>query len=269
MTPSTLALLSLGGRTALVTGAAKGIGRGIAANLAGAGAAVVIADIDEATAEETARELVATGLEARAIRCDMQDPVSVEAAIAFAVRTFGSLDILVNNAAIYPMSPLAEMPLELWDRVLSVNLRGVFVAAKSAAPHLCKAGRCGRLINISSINTAKSYVGMAHYDASKGGLEAFTRSFALEFASAGVTANVIAPGAVMTPGSFSVRSNLAQSRGDTTTDKVDAEFASRIPLGHWATPDEIGQAVLLLATPAASYITGQTIYVDGGLKLTM
>jgi 2-dehydro-3-deoxy-D-gluconate 5-dehydrogenase len=269
MTPSTQALLSLDGRVALVTGAAKGIGRGIAANLAGAGAAVVVADIDARTAEETARELVAEGLKVRAVSCDMQDPKRVEAAIAFTVSTFGSLDILVNNAAIYPMSPITEMPLELWDRVLNTNLRGVFVAAKAAAIHLCKAGRCGRLINISSINTAKSYVGMAHYDASKGGLEAFTRSFALEFASAGVTANVIAPGAVMTPGSFSVRTNLAQSRGEDTTDKVDAEFASRIPLGHWATPAEIGQAVLLLATPAASYITGQTLYVDGGLKLTM
>ncbi len=269
MTPTTLALLSLDGRTALVTGAAQGIGRGITANLASAGATVVIADIDGATAEQTARELTAEGLKVRAVRCDMQDPNSVEAAIAFTVSTFGSLDILVNNAGIYPMSPLAEMPLELWDRVLNTNLRGVFVATKAAAIYLRKAGSNGRLINISSINTARSYVGMAHYDASKGGLEAFTRACALEFASAGVTANVIAPGAVMTPGSFSVRHNLAQARGETTTDKVDAEFASRIPLGHWATPADIGQAVLLLATPAASYITGQTLYVDGGLKLTM
>lgn len=136
-------------------------------------------------------------------------------------------------------------------------------------PHLKAAGKNGRLINISSIDTWKSYVGMGHYDASKGGMEAFTRSCALELAEFGVTANVIAPGAVKTPGSLTVRGNLASERGEPNTDKVDAEFASRIPLGHWADEQDIGQATVLLATPASHYITGQTIYVDGGLKLTM
>jgi NAD(P)-dependent dehydrogenase (short-subunit alcohol dehydrogenase family) len=181
----------------------------------------------------------------------------------------GGIHILVNNAAIYPMSPISEMSLELWDRVLGVNVRGVFLTTKAAGPDLIRAGSAGRIINISSINTWKSYVGMAHYDASKGGLEAFTRSCALEYAQHGVTANVIAPGAVKTPGSLAVRGNLAKERGEPNTDQVDAEFASRIPLGDWASPDVIGQATLLLATPAAHYITGQTIYVDGGLKLTI
>lgn len=269
MNEYTRQLLDLTGRVALVTGAAKGIGEGIAVHLAGAGARVVLADIDETTAGDVAARLASQGLQAVAARCDMADPQSVEACVAFAAAHYGALDILVNNAAIYPMTPVAEMPLALWDRVLDTNLRGAFVAAQAAAPWLIKAGRLGRLINISSINTAKSYVGMAHYDASKGGLEAFTRSCALEFAAHGVTANVIAPGAVKTPGSFSVRNNLAQMRGESTTDQVDAEFAARIPLGYWASADDIGQAVLLLATPAASYITGQTIYVDGGLKLTI
>ncbi len=269
MDQNTRQLLDLTGRVALVTGAAKGIGEGIAAHLAGAGTRVMLADIDVTTANTAAAALCTRGLDAVAVACDMADPASVEAAVKSTLERFGSLDILVNNAAIYPMSPLADMPLELWDRVLNTNLRGVFVASRAAAPHLCRAGGHGRLINISSINTAKSYVGMAHYDASKGGLEAFTRSYALEFASHGVTANVIAPGAVKTPGSFSVRSNLAKLRGEDTTEQVDAEFASRIPLGRWASPSDIGQAVLLLATPAAGYITGQTVYVDGGLKLTM
>lgn len=262
-------LLDLSGRVAVVTGAAKGIGEGIALNLAQAGASVVVADIDESMAGEFARQLQAQGLRVVARSCDIANVESVEDCIAFAAAEYGALDILVNNAAIYPMSPISEMPLELWDRVLDTNLRGAFVAARASAPWLCKAGRQGRLINISSINTAKSYVGMAHYDASKGGLEALTRSFALEYAAHGVTANVIAPGAVKTPGSFSVRNNLAHMRGESTTEQVDAEFASRIPLGYWASPEDIGQAVLLLASPAASYITGQTIYVDGGLKLTM
>lgn len=269
MNEATGRLFDLTGRVALVTGAAKGIGEGIAAQLAGAGAKVVLADVDFEQASAAAAALRNMGLNASAVACDMADADAVEATIAGIGSGLGGLDILVNNAGIYPMSPIAGMPLELWDRVLNVNLRGAFVAARAAAPLLCKAGKHGRLINISSINTAKSYVGMAHYDASKGGLEAFTRSFALEFASHGVTANVIAPGAVKTPGSFSVRNNLAQARGEATTDAVDAEFASRIPLGRWAVPAEIGHAVLLLATPAASYITGQTIYVDGGLKLTI
>lgn len=269
MNEYTRQLLDLSGRVALVTGAAKGIGEGIAEHLAGAGASVILADIDEETAIEAARQLQARGLQAVACACDMANPESIEACVAFGAAQFGALDILVNNAAIYPMSPIAEMPLALWERVLNTNLRGAFIAARAAAPWLSKAGRAGRLINISSINTAKSYVGMAHYDASKGGLEAFTRSFALEFAANGVTANVIAPGAVKTPGSLAVRSNLARMRGEETTAQVDAEFASRIPLGYWAGPSEIGQAVLLLASPAASYITGQTIYVDGGLKLTI
>ena len=259
MNEYTRQLLDLSGRVALVTGAAKGIGEGIAEHLAGAGASVILADIDEETAIEAARQLQARGLQAVACACDMANPESIEACVAFGAAQFGALDILVNNAAIYPMSPIAEMPLALWERVLNTNLRGAFIAARAAALWLSKAGRAGRLINISSINTAKSYVGMAHYDASKGGLEAFTRSFALEFAANGVTANVIAPGAV----------NLARMRGEETTAQVDAEFASRIPLGYWAGPSEIGQAVLLLASPAASYITGQTIYVDGGLKLTI
>ena len=269
MNEATRQLFDLTGRVALVTGAAKGIGEGIAAQLAGAGADVVLADVDFDQAWAAAAALKDAGLKASAVPCDMADVDGVEATIAGIAERHGALDILVNNAGVYPMSPIASMSLELWDLVLNVNLRGAFVAARAAAPLLCKAGKHGRLINISSINTAKSYVGMAHYDASKGGLEAFTRSYALEFAAHGVTANVIAPGAVKTPGSFSVRSNLAQARGDATTDNVDAEFASRIPLGHWASPTEIGQAVLLLATPAASYITGQTVYVDGGLKLTI
>ena len=207
--------------------------------------------------------------QALAIGCDMADERAIEALVAATLERCGQLDIIVNNAAIYPMSPIAEMSTELWDRVLGINLRGVFLLTRAAMPHLIKAGKHGRIINISSIDTWKSYVGMGHYDASKGGIEAFTRSCALELAPHGVTANVVAPGAVKTPGSFTVRGNLARLRGDDTTDAVDAEFAARIPLGDWASPGQIGEATLLLATPAAGYITGQTIYVDGGLKLTM
>jgi len=262
-------LFDLSERVALVTGAAKGIGEGIADNLARAGAAVAVADVDIQTARATAKDLCASGARATAVEADLGDEASIAAMVEATIGAYGRLDILVNNAAIYPMSSIAELTTELWDRVLGVNLRGVFLATRTALPHLKAAAPGARIINISSINTAKSYVGMPHYDASKGGLEAFTRSCALEFAAEGITANVIAPGAVKTPGSLTVRGRLAQERGDASTDAVDAEFASRIPAGDWASPDEIGRSVLLLASRAADYITGQTIYVDGGLKLTI
>jgi 2-dehydro-3-deoxy-D-gluconate 5-dehydrogenase len=263
------ALFSLAGRVAIVTGGAKGIGRGIAENLAIAGARVIVADVDTAANAECAAAITAAGSKALAVSCDMADEAAIDALVTATLAFAGQLDIVVNNAAIYPMSPIAEMTTELWDRVLGINLRGVFLLTRAAFPHLIKAGKHGRLINVSSIDTWKSYIGMGHYDASKGGLEAFTRSCALELAAHGVTANCIAPGAVKTPGSMTVRGNLARQRGDANTDAVDAEFATRIPFGAWATPEDIGQATVLLATPAAGYITGQTIYVDGGLKLTM
>ncbi len=262
-------LFDLAGRVAIVTGGAKGIGQGIADNLARAGAAVTVADVDSETAEATAKALREAGSKAHATTTDVSDETSVAAMVSSTIEVFGRLDILVNNAALYPMSPLDEMSLELWDRVLNVNLRGAFLTTRAATPHLKAAAPGSRIINISSINTAKSYVGMPHYDASKGGLEAFTRSCALEYAAAGITANVIAPGAVKTPGSLQVRGTLAKERGDANTDAVDAEFASRIPAGDWAQPDDIGKSVLLLTSRAADYITGQTIYVDGGLKLTI
>lgn len=263
------ALFDLDGRVAVVTGGAQGIGRGIAENLALVGATVVVADIDSSANDACAAAINAAGGQARAHTCDMADENTITALVESTVAAYGQIDIVVNNAAIYPMSPIADMTTELWDRVLGINLRGVFLLTRASMPYLVKAGSAGRLINISSIDTWKSYVGMGHYDASKGGIEAFTRSCALELAPHGVTANVIAPGAVKTPGSFSVRNNLARQRGEDNTDAVDAEFATRIPLGDWASPDQIGRATMLLATPAAAYITGQTIYVDGGLKLTL
>ena len=269
MHKNALALFDLSDRVAIVTGGAKGIGRGIAENLALVGAAVVVADRDEAENTACAKAIVTAGGRTLSITCDMSNENDIARLVESTISTFGQLDIVVNNAAIYPMSPIADMTTELWDEVLGINLRGVFLLTRAAIPSLKQSGTNGRLINISSIDTWKSYVGMGHYDASKGGIEAFTRSCALELAEHGVTANVIAPGAVKTPGSLTVRGNLARKRGDPNTDAVDAEFATRIPLGDWANGDDIGQATVLLATPAAHYITGQTIYVDGGLKLTM
>jgi len=262
-------MFDLTGRVAIVTGGAKGIGKGIAENLALAGATVVVADRDTDENIACAKQIKEAGGHSKAITCDMSNEAEITALVESTISSFSQLDIVVNNAAIYPMSPIADMATEMWDEVIRINLRGAFLLTRAAIPALKRSGTNGRLINISSIDTWKSYIGMGHYDASKGGIEAFTRSCALELADFGITANVIAPGAVKTPGSTTVRNNLARERGDSNTDAVDAEFATRIPLGRWADADDIGQATILLATPAAHYITGQTIYVDGGLKLTM
>ncbi len=259
-------LFSLDDQVAVITGGAKGIGLGVAETLAAAGAAVVLADTDAESAEAAAATLNERGRAALAVHTDTSDEASVENLVAAVMDRFGRLDILVNNAAVYPMARLGDLSAELWDTVLNVNLRGPFLCTKAAAAQMIAGGR---IVNVSSINTARTYPGMAHYDASKGGLNAFTRASALEYAPHKITVNTIAPGAVKTPGSLNVRTRLAREQGHDTTEPVDRAFAEKIPLGDWATPADIGRAVLLLTSRAADYVTGQLVYVDGGLMLTM
>ncbi len=269
MDTSIAELFNLDGQVALITGGAKGIGRGVAEILAAAGARIALADTDAETAATTAKALNDQGRTALAVGADTSDETSVRNMMTAVMGEFQRLDILVNNAAIYPMARLAEMETALWDKVLGVNLRGPFLCTRFAAEQMIAGGRGGRIINISSINTARTYLGMAHYDASKGGLNAFTRASALEYAPHKITVNTLAPGAVKTPGSLRVRSNLAKEMGHDTTEPLDTAFAEKIPLGDWAQPVDIGQTVLLLTSRAAHYITGQLIYVDGGLMLMM
>jgi len=197
------------------------------------------------------------------------DEESVKSMVRFVRDRLGRIDILVNNAGIFPMTRLRELSAETWDRTLGVNLRGAYLCTRFAAEHMINGHAGGRIINISSINTYKTYVGMAHYDASKGGLNAFTRACALEYAPFGITVNTIAPGGVRTPGSLAVRQQFSQQMGVGSVEAADAEFAKRIPLGRWAEPEDIGRAVWFLASRAADYLTGQLIYVDGGFMLVM
>ncbi len=162
-------LFSLDDQVAVITGGAKGIGLGVAETLAAAGAAVVLADTDAEGAEAAAATLNAHGRTALAVRTDTSDEASVEDLVAAVMDRFGRLDVLVNNAAIYPMARLGDLSAELWDTVLNVNLRGPFLCTKAAAAPMIAGGRGGRIVNVSSINTARTYLGMAHYDASKGG----------------------------------------------------------------------------------------------------
>ncbi len=256
-------LLNLQGKVAIVTGGAQGIGRGIVETLSAAGARVVIADRNQAEAETVAAALQRQGRESLAIEADVADEAAVHNLVRRVVAHYQGVDILVNNAGIFPMRPLRELDAATWDRTLGVNLRGAYLCTRLAAEQMISGGAGGRIINISTINTARTYIGMAHYDASKGGLNAFTKAAALEYAPFGITVNAVAPGGVKTPGSLAVRTQLGQG----SPEAADAAFAQRIPLGRWAEPEDIGRTVWFLASRAADYITGQIIYVDGGLTL--
>ena len=187
-------LLRLDGRVAIVTGGAKGIGRGIVTRFLEAGATVVVADLDEAAADAVAREARHTGARALAVRADVSEPAAAQATIDAAVAEFGRCDILVNNAGIYPFKPAMDMTAADWDRVQHVNLRGAFLFAQTAARQMIAQGAGGVIVNIGSIDAFHpSGVGLTAYDASKGGLRMFTKTFALELAPHGIRVNMVAP----------------------------------------------------------------------------
>lgn len=265
MESALIELLNLQGKVAIVTGGAQGIGRGIVETLSAAGAHVVIADRDRVEAETLAATLRRQGRTILVSETDVADEASVRELVRRVAEQDKRIDILVNNAGIFPMRTLRELDAATWDRTLGVNLRGAYLCTRFAAEQMISGGAGGRIINISTINTAKTYVGMAHYDASKGGLNAFTKAAALEYAPFGITVNAVAPGGVKTPGSLAVRTQLGQG----SPEAADAAFAQRIPLGRWAEPEDIGRTVWFLASHAADYVTGQVIYVDGGLMLGM
>jgi 2-dehydro-3-deoxy-D-gluconate 5-dehydrogenase len=251
-------LLDLSGRAAIVTGGAMGIGLGIARRLHEAGASVVLADLDAGAGEEAAEALLAQRPDsALAVGCDVSDPESVESAVAATVDAFGGVDVLVNNAGIFPMLPLGELDLETFHRVLDVNLTGLFLFTKAVSARMIDQGRGGRIVNITSIDALHpSMVGLAHYDASKHGAWGFTKNVALELAPHGISVNAIAPGAISTPGV-----------GDVDDAALEG-FAAMIPMRRMGDPDEIGRAALFLASEMSSYVTGAQIVVDGGRLLT-
>lgn len=242
---------TLEGKVALITGAARGIGRAIALALARQGSVVVCGDVTGSP--ETAKLVRDEGGQAHDLELDVSRVDDVEAAMSF-VQGIGGVDILVNNAGIFPRSPVLEMDEQDWDRVNGVNLRGAFLCARSAARTMRSNGRGGRIVNVTSGAAFVPTVQSAHYAASKAGLVAFTRVLALELAPYGVTVNAVAPGLTDT----------AQPRSFYSDEDLVA-FAQRIPLGRLAQPADIAPAVLFLCGPGADYITGQTLHVNGGL----
>lgn len=244
-------------KTALVTGGAAGIGKGIALYLATAGADVVIADLDEQAAVAAAAQVTALGRHGVAVPVDVSRRDQVEAMLATAWAN-APLDILVNNAGVEYITPLLEVGEDEWDRVLAVNLKGTFLCSQAFARRLVDAGRPGKIVNIGSIAGFNPPRHESHYGASKGGVHALTRQLALDLAPHHINVNAVAPGVVRN--GLSTRHSLA-----------DAERARRlsqqIPWGRVGTPQDIGAAVAFLASDMADYITGAVLTVDGGYLL--
>jgi len=242
-------------KVAVVTGAGRGIGKGIALALAKEKCNVVVSDIDQKGCEKVTEELEKLGVKALAIKCDVSKKSEVEKMFKQTLKTFGQLDILVNNAGIFPFVAFAEMKEADWDKVIDVNLKSVFLCSQEAAKAM-KEG--GRVVNISSIASVVGFEGLVHYCASKGGINGMIRALALELAPKKITVNAVAPGAIDTPGASQ------PDQPKTATEETRKQTISMIPLARMGQPEDIANAVVFLASQKASYITGQTIIVDGG-----
>jgi len=237
-------------QVAVVTGAARGIGRGIASVLAGEGARVVVVDVDDALARATADEL--GGI---AFAADVTDRASIDATVDRVAEELGRIDIVAANAGIYPFADLETLDEEMWSHVMDVNVGGAVRTVQACLPAM-RARGYGRIVLTSSITgPVTGQIGFAHYGASKAAMLGFMRSAAVELAPKGITINAVMPGNVSTPG-FADTSVEHQRR-----------MLSSIPMGRYAEPEEVGWAVRFLASPEAGYITGQTLIVDGGQVL--
>jgi len=246
--------MSLSGKIALVTGAAQGIGRDIALGLAKDGAEVAICDVNLEAAQKTAGDIEATGRKSLALKANVASSADVTAMIDQVVEKFGRIDVLVNNAGITRDGLILRMKDEDWDLVLSINLKGAFLCTKSALKHMTKQ-RSGTIINIASIVGAMGNAGQANYVASKAGLIGLTKTIAREYSNRNVTANAVAPGFIDT------------AMTQALSEQVRTDLAKQIPLGRLGSSEDVANAVRFLASPAAAYITGQVIHVNGGMYM--
>lgn len=244
--------ITVEGKVALVTGAGRGIGKGIAQVLGREGAKVLVSNRSEAAAAAVAAAIRQGGGQASHVVCDVTQEVDLRRAVFTAVERHGRLDILAHNAGIYPIAPIEAMSERLWDEVVNTNLKGTFFAAK-AGFEVMKPQGFGRIIITSSITGPRTGIaGLAHYAASKAGINGFVKVAAIEFARFGVTVNAIEPGTIATEG--------VAALGEAYLKKA----AAVLPIKRLGTVEECGYAVLFLASDQAAYITGQTIVVDGG-----
>ena len=247
--------MRLSGKVVLVTGAAQGIGLACARVLAAEGASVILADVNEKAGHEAARSLSPTTAPCAFVQCDVSRKASVDAAMEFVVERFGRLDILVANAGIVHAAEFLDLREEDFDRVLGVNLKGVFLMGQAAARQMVKQGGGGAIVNMSSVNAVLAIPDQVPYVVSKGGINQLTRVMALSLAPHGIRVNAVGPGTILT--------ELARTAvlGNA---EAERKILSRTPLGRMGEPDEVARVVAFLASDDASYLTGQTIYPDGG-----
>lgn len=251
----------LKGRSAVVTGAGTGIGKAIAQLLAEAGAHIVVADINGETATAVAQALTSTGYNAVAVSTDIANESSVRNMFSTCISSFGKVDILVNNASIFPKIPFLEVSGSQWSRMHDVNLHGTFLCMQNAIERMIEAGAGGAIVNISSVSSLQVAVhNNVTYNTTKAGVNALTKTAALEFAQYGIRVNAILPGGVATQGASKASSSVPIT-GPLTQPE-------RLPLGRIGLPEDIAKAVLFLASPAAEYITGQLLAVDGGFQVS-
>ena len=249
------ALFSLRGRTALVTGAAGGIGRWLAAGLGAAGAAVVVSDIEGAALGDVAAALRAAGIEATAVVADLADETAPDALVDAAVEAFGGLHVVVNNAAVNRRGPILDMDGATWDRITRLDLRAPYFLSQRAARRMIEQGDGGSIVSISSVNAQYGLEQVSVYGPAKAALSQLMRVMALEWAPHGIRANAIAPGFMDTPLAAPVWADP----------DVHRWILNRVPAERPGRPDELIGACLLLASEAGSFITGQTLVVDGGV----
>ncbi|MFG2025416.1 glucose 1-dehydrogenase [Streptomyces sp. NPDC048825] len=254
------------GKSVVVTGAAQGIGRGIAARFADEGADVLMLDRSEAV--EEAAEKVATqhpGGSALGVRTDVTSADDVARAFDLADRTWGGVDVLVNNAGVITISPLEDLSLDDWQKVLTVNTTGTFLCAQAAAASMRRHGHGGRILNAASGQARQGFIYTPHYAASKFGVVGLTQSLAKELAKDRITVNAYCPGIVGSDmWDYNDRA-WGRLLGDYEPGELMAEWVANIPLGRAGTDDDVANLVLFLASEEAAYITGQTINVDGGM----
>jgi glucose 1-dehydrogenase len=248
--------MRLENKVAIVTGAATGIGQAIAIGLAREGAAVVVDYVGKpGSADDTVHQIQSAGGKALAVEADVSDPNQVGSLVSQTVAQFGHLDIFVNNAGIETKHPITEFPLAEFQKIFAVNIQGPFLCMQAAAKQMIAQGGGGRIINISSIHEDLPMVNNAPYCATKGALRMLMRTVAVELAPHGITVNNIGPGAIYTPIDADVQSNP----------EMEKALMAEIPLGRWGKPEEVAEMAIYLASDVASYCTGSTFFIDGGM----
>lgn len=250
--------LEFEGKTAIITGAGRGIGEGIAEAFAEEGANVVIAEIDPVTGGEVEHRLTRNGVKAMFVQTDVSKQDSVENMVRQTVTRFGAVHALCNNAAVEVAKDFREMEMEEWDRILAVNLRSIYLCTRAILTHFIAAGG-GSVVNISSVQALASTGRVAAYTAAKGGMLSVTRDLAQDFGRFNIRVNAICPGCIDTPMQDRALARLPNP------ERAMADLCDSIPMKRTGKPKEIAEAVLFLSSPRASYITGATLVVDGGL----